>query len=386
LSQGKHILLIEAKDEGHHLVYVNALVEAMKSQGNRVTVSLPERGGTTREKLSSRHCPWLDQIDWIPWTAGLGPSMLPAAAKMKSRCGADEVFFACVDEWASGTLRRAAFGLTPPKALRACISGIYVRPRPIDPDCRPRSLNAWLKRKGWRYLDQRGWFRRVFVLDERLPAHRERHPGKCRVEFMPEPHEMVVAPYPSQNEARQRLGVPPEAVVFLHYGLGTRRKGLHHVLGAWQKLPADCPALLLAAGQLEPEFLEPLEKLQSAGRVHLLNRYIGSEEEQVVMAASDIVLMPYVDHYGSSNVLSKAAAANRMVLASDQGLVGYRVRQYQLGETCVHDDAESLHQAVIRLAASDFAATGQWYTDHLRAFAAWGSPDKLSRLFAKGRE
>jgi glycosyltransferase involved in cell wall biosynthesis len=203
---------------------------------------------------------------------------------------------------------------------------------------------------------------------------------------MPEPDELVVAPYPSQSEARQRLAVPPEAVVFLHYGLGTRRKGLHHVLAAWQKLPADCPAFLLAAGQLEPEFLEPLQKLQSAGRVHLLNRYIGSEEEQLVMAASNIVLMPYVNHYGSSNVLSKAAAANRMVLASDQGLVGYRVRQYQLGEICAHNDAESLHQAVIRLAASDFAATGQGYTDHLRAFAAWGSPDKLSRLFAADRE
>lgn len=357
----------------------------MRSQGHRVTISLPEHDGATREKLLSRGCQWLEQVEWIPWIGGLGPSMLNAAAKIRKQCGADEVFFACIDEWASGTLRRAALGLKPAESLKGLISGIYVRPRPLDPECPPRSLGAWLKRRGWRRFDHEGWFQHILVLDERLPDHPERLRGKSRVAFMPEPNEEASEPYPHQDEARKHLGIPAQAVVFLHYGLGTRRKGLHHVMAAWKGLPADHHILLLVAGQPEAEFVPALQQLQSAGRAVLLNRYIGSEEERLVMAASDVVLMPYVNHYGSSNVLSRASAAGRMVLASDAGLIGYRVRRYQLGELCAHDDSESLRQAILRLAAGQGEATRRHDTGHLKAFAAAGSPDKMAQLFAVER-
>jgi len=382
LSQGKHILLIEAKDEGHHLVYVNALVEAMKNQGHRVTVSLPEQGGATREKLLSHGCRWLEQVEWIPWVGGLGPAMLDAAAEIKEECEANEVFFACIDEWASGTLRRAALGLKPAKSLKGMISGIYVRPRPLDPECPPRGLSSWLKRRGWRQLDQEGWFRHILVLDERLPQHPERTFGTCQIMFMPEPNEEALALFPPQEEARQQLGLPTEAPVFLHYGLGTRRKGLHHVVAAWENLLNDCNAMLLVAGQPEPEFLAPLQKLEDAGRALLLNRYIGSEEERIIMAAADIVLMPYVNHYGSSNVLSRAAAADRMVLASDQGLIGYRVRQYALGVLCRHDDETSLGEAVRKLCQEDQKKLRARHSTNLSRYAASGKMENLARLFA----
>jgi len=354
----------------------------MRSQGHRVTVSLPERGGATREKLLSRGCQWLEQVEWLPWIGGLGPSMLNAAAEMRRKCVADEVFFACIDEWASGTLRRAALGLRPAKSLKGRISGIYVRPRPLDPEYQPRGVSAWLKRKGWWQLDKQGWFQQIIVLDERLPDHPRRARGKCQVSFMPEPSGKTSESRPSQNEARKQLGIPTHAVVFLHYGLGTRRKGLHHVLAAWKKLPAKQHALLLVAGEPEPEFLEPIRQLQATGQAVLLDRYIGSEEERLVMAASDVVLMPYVNHYGSSNVLSRAAAAGRMVLASDQGLIGYRVRRYKMGELCAHDDAESLRQAVVRLMVSNPEHVQSKYADALKIFTASMSSDRIKLLFA----
>jgi glycosyltransferase involved in cell wall biosynthesis len=382
LSQRKHILLIEAKDEGHHLVYVNALVEAMKSQGHRVTVSLPERGGSTREKLLSRGCRWLDQVDWIPWTVGLGTPMLDAAAGIKQECAADEVFFACIDEWASGALRRAALGLSPDKSLKGKISGIYVRPRPLDPDCKPRALNGWLKRRGWRTLDRQGWLRRILVLDERLPGHPLRKQGGCRVDFMPEPIDEFEVTYPTRNDARSRLGIPEHAPVFLHYGLGTKRKGLHHVLEAWHMLSPSCPAFLLVAGEPNAEFLHPLKKIEANGRALLLDRYIGNDEEKLVMAAADVLLLPYVNHYGSSNVLSRAAAAGRLVLASDQGLIGYRVRRYALGELCAHDDAGSLRDAILRLSTVALSSLLEERAAQLRSFSRFGSLDKIAMLFA----
>lgn len=368
--------------EGHHLVYVNALVDAIKSQGHRVTVSLPQNNGATREKLLSHGCRWVDRIEWVPWTGGLGPSMLDASSKIKDACGADEVFFACVDEWASGTLRRAALGLKPAASLRGLLSGIYVRPRPLDPECHPRSLGSWLKQRGWRRLDRDGWFRRIFVLDERLPAQQAKARGKCLVSFMPEPTMEISMPFPSQAEARQQLRIPKKAFVFLHYGLGTRRKGLHHTIEAWRQLPAGQQVLLLMAGQADAEFSAALQELRNAGKAVLLDRYIGKEEEQLVMSASDVVLLPYVNHYGSSNVLNRAAAAGRMVLASDQGLVGYRVRRYGLGALCQHDDAESLRQAVTQLVASDRAAIHDKNSANLKTFTELMSPNKIADLFA----
>ena len=308
--------------------------------------------------------------------------MLNTAAAMRKECGADEVFFACIDEWASGALRRAALGWTPAKSLKGKISGIYVRPRPLDPECRPRGPSGWLKRRGWQRLDQKGWFHHVLVLDERLPEHSGRVRGKCRVSFMPEPTAGVSRPQPQQDEARQQLGIPAQATVFLHYGLGTRRKGLHHVLEAWRNFPAGHHALLVVAGKAEPEFLPPLRQLQAAGRAVHLDRYIGGQEERLVMSASDVVLLPYVNHYGSSNVLNTAAIGGRMVLASDQGLVGYRVRRHGLGKLCCHDDAQSLAQAVTQLAALGREKLHGEHADNLKKFAALMSSDKLDKLFA----
>jgi hypothetical protein len=41
--------------------------------------------------------------------------------------------------------------------------------------------------------------------------------------------------------------------------------------------------------------------------------------------------LPYVKHFGSSGVLARAAAAGKMIIASDEGLVARRVRDHGLG-------------------------------------------------------
>ena len=55
------------------------------------------------------------------------------------------------------------------------------------------------------------------------------------------------------------------------------------------------------------------------------------EEEELCFAAADIVLLPYCGHFGSSAVLSRAAASGKAVIVSDDGLLGRRVRDHRLG-------------------------------------------------------
>jgi glycosyltransferase involved in cell wall biosynthesis len=381
-----HLLWIEAREDGHHLMFVQALGDALLQAGCRITFALP-RSDRARSRLADLGCVWLQDVDWVPWTAGEGAPMVPAANHWLARTGADEVFWNCIDEWVSPWLRRAAWGRRPPADLRGRMSGVYVRPRPLDPECQGRDgWNGWWKRRGWRALDREGWFRHVYVLDERLPQHPARFQGSARIRFLPEPNQGTLlpsssGPAPGPAAARAALGIPAGARVFLQFGLGTRRKGTHLVLEAWRGLDPRNSAFLLCAGEAAPEFGPELASLEAAGRARVWNRYVTAREADLCFAAADIVLMPYVDHYGSSNVLSRAAAAGRPVLASDQGLVGFRVRHHGLGELCAHNDASSLCEAVARLAARDPASLDR-YGPALRAYAGLGSSEGLRRALA----
>lgn len=350
--------------------------ESILANGHKLTLAMP-KSLTSRERLIEAGCGWLPHVEWIDWKAGKETAILTQASELLARMRADTVFFACLDEIASAILRRAALGWRPPTNLRRKLSGLYVRPKPLDPDCQIAGPNALLKRLGWNALDRGGWFDRVFVLDERLPAHPQRKQSNAKLRFMPEPCDWPRHPAMTRSEARRSLGIPEEAVVFLQYGLGTRRKGLHHVISAWKALPADSRAFLIVAGYTEPVFHRDLEVLQEAKRAKLLLRYITRAEEATVFIAADIILLAYVNHYGSSNVLSRAAAAGRMVLASDRGLIGYRVSRYQLGVLCAHDDPESLRCAVVRLASCGIEENSRVFTEHLKAFAGLSAQDKI---------
>lgn len=369
----KHILLIEAESEGHHPLFAAAMANALRAQGHQLTLAMPKTE-TSREKLKDAGFKGLSNIDWIDWRQGGGISMLAEVSRLTAALNVDIAFFNCFDQVASELLRRAAWGWRPEGNLHGKISGLYIRPRPLDPDCK-RSWwpNSFMKRLGWRSLDKEGWFKTIFVLDERLPSHSRRVGGVSEVRFLPEPNSKKLMQPMSAQEARRKLAIPEEAKVFLHYGIGSRRKGLHHIIRAWQELPIhECP-YLLSAGRLEREFKVAMQMLASEGRAKVLDYYLTQEEEHRVFAAADIVLLPYVNHYGSSNVLSRAAANGRMVLASDHGLLGYRVREYGLGKTYRHNDYKSFLNALLQLSTVKRETIAMLYTASLNAYSEAGS-------------
>jgi glycosyltransferase involved in cell wall biosynthesis len=341
----KHILLIEAQNQGHHPAFISVLGDMMLSQGYLFTLAMPKNENSLNNLLSVG-CHWLNKVEWVDWTAGEGWPMLDAASRLLRELKADEVFFACFDEVASALLRRAAMGFRPPKNLRGRISGLYIRPRPIDRSCRINGINSLVKRWGWRMLDRGDWLRNILVLDEKVAERPRKLLGHTKVRFLPEPNYLCDYSTISRPKARSELGIPEGAIVFLHYGLGTRRKGLHQIISVWKALPADGLAFLLVAGRVDDEFVEDLEALERSGKARLLLRYVNHEDEAAIFAAADIVLVAYVNHYGSSNLLSRAAAAGRPVLASDQGLVGFRVTDNKLGRTFKHNDIISLNKEI----------------------------------------
>jgi glycosyltransferase involved in cell wall biosynthesis len=90
-------------------------------------------------------------------------------------------------------------------------------------------------------------------------------------------------------------------------------------------------------------------------------------EEKNCFAASDVVLLPYLNHFGTSGVLSRAMAAGKPVIVSDEQLLGRLTREQGLGLLFPSGDAgmlcKKIQQAVAFApdAAANFSAAARTY-------------------------
>jgi glycosyltransferase involved in cell wall biosynthesis len=120
-----------------------------------------------------------------------------------------------------------------------------------------------------------------------------------------------------------------------------------------EKLVSDPRIFLLCAGTMNHDrtLLKRIDILEKRGSAKMINRYISEEEERFSFCSADVVLLPYVHHYGSSGVLSRATAAGKMVIASDEGLLAKRIREHHLGflfqTENIHELQQRMNEAVL---------------------------------------
>jgi glycosyltransferase involved in cell wall biosynthesis len=369
------LLLYEPRTEGHHLAWLRLITEDLCSAGYRLTVAADLRPAT-EAKLRDHLGNFYDAVTWFNAYDANGRRHLGGNAESVAYCleqsGAENVFLCTLDEIASACWRRAAFGFLPPASLRGRMGGIYHRPRFM---AAPRwSPNRLMKESGFRRLLRQGWLRQMVFLDEFLVRDcQAEYPGHP-IFFLPDP--CLDMGGGEAADARRQLEVPLDRRVFLCYGTGARRKGLHLVVEAFLKLPSDAPAFLLCVGRqtLDQRTAAGLKQLEAKGRARLINRYVSMAEEKLCFAACDLVLLPYVGHFGISAVLSQAMAANKPVIASDEQLLGRLVREHQPGLLFRSGDATALRQAIqngLAASAEDWSrwrtAARNYATQHSRA-------------------
>ena len=326
----RSLLIFEPRLGGHHLTWLRYVTEDCLAAGFRLSLAVDLRPGQ-REKIVGHLAELMDQVTlYSAYDAEggyQGGSKTRALELLFQESGAEQVLLTNFDEVASSWLRKAACGLYPPACLKGRMHGVYFRPRfVVNPRWPPGN---WLKALGFTRLRQQGWFASLLLLDEYLcPRVAAAYPG-TRIHFLPDPWSGNFDR--DQAQARQQLGIPAERFVFLQYGIGTRRKGLHLVIEAMAG-PGVRQGFLLCAGTIEdPALSLGAAGLAARGRAQVLNRYLTPEEEELCFAAADMVLIPYLGHFGSSAVLSRAAAAGKPVIASAEGLIARRVRDHGLG-------------------------------------------------------
>jgi glycosyltransferase involved in cell wall biosynthesis len=364
-----HLLVFEPRLEGHHLSWLRYVAEDFLSAGYRITIALDRRevvADLYREHMNGllRSVSTISVYDDDKrFKAG---SRLASLAACLNQSHADHAFVNNLDDIASSMLRRASVGCYPPTVLKGKISGVYFRPRFLANAKWPPG--NFIKNVGFHRLMRRDWFHRICLMDEYLY---QKHVGRW-------PHALLFLPDPwsgaftaDKAAARRELGIDTGKFVLLHYGIGTRRKGLHLILRAMQTDSVAARWHLLCAGRIadDAEISRGLHRLADQGRATVLNRYVSKAEEQLCFAGSDVVLLPYVRHFGSSGVLALAAAAGKMVVASDEGLVARRVQERGLGLCFPSGSTDGLREA-LRKAEATLAADPNAFCEAAGRFAA----------------
>ncbi|MBC8449084.1 MAG: oligosaccharide flippase family protein [Chloroflexi bacterium] len=120
---------------------------------------------------------------------------------------------------------------------------------------------------------------------------------RCRGPVVVIPHGNYVTWYAnecSRQAARQRLGLPPDAFVYLSLGQVRPYKGVEELLQAFADLAGQELVLLIAGRAQPPEYGQQVRALAAGDRrVRLHLDYVPDDEVQVFMNGADVAVLPY---------------------------------------------------------------------------------------------
>jgi beta-1,4-mannosyltransferase len=181
-----------------------------------------------------------------------------------------------------------------------------------NPDLRPEVRTRW----------GRVYLRELTRLSSGLIFLSARHLGRLR----PSGRPAAVIPQPSyrgcygearrQEEARRRLGLRADQKVLGFFGSVRPYKGLGALLRAFHDI-GDPDVRLLVAGTFDERCAELAVEARRNPRIVLLDRHVPRDEVAFVLAALDVLVLPYRE-LGNSAVAMLALSYDRPLLASSR--------------------------------------------------------------------
>lgn len=160
---------------------------------------------------------------------------------------------------------------------------------------------------------------------------------------------------PSRQAARQRLGLPPEAMVFLSFGMIRGYKGLTELIDAFHASSRPQDRLVIAGAAFDRRARQEVHAAQAGSdRVILHARHIENELVPVYYAAADVAVCPFRKVLNSSSVIV-AMSFGLPLVAPEMGCIPHVVPR---GAAEFYDASQhgGLRQALERIREADLAA------------------------------
>jgi glycosyltransferase involved in cell wall biosynthesis len=221
---------------------------------------------------------------------------------------------------------------------------------PFRAECEDGSTpQARMKRaaRGWRKGMQVNWMLRnpnvetiFFINDhEGVRQYNERF-GK-RFAHLPDPIDVNVTVRMSVPELKHYYQVPADKRVFLIYGHLSPRKNVPNIVAAFGHLTREerSKICLLVCGEPEAAYEKTLLETVRGGEkdypeVTFVKKYefFGPQPTHEVCALADVILIPYINFFSSSNVIGLASKYNKPLIAPTLGVMSELVGRYGLGQ------------------------------------------------------
>lgn len=119
----------------------------------------------------------------------------------------------------------------------------------------------------------------------------------------------------SRSQAREHLGVPCDALVFLYFGYVKPYKGVEELIEAFRTIENSRAILLVVGKPLDDVIRAEIDARASTDpRIHTRLGYISDDEIQIYFRAADVVVFPF-RHTQTSGSLMLAMGFDRPVIA-----------------------------------------------------------------------
>ena len=190
----------------------------------------------------------------------------------------------------------------------------------------------------------------VYILNDKSAAsYFTRLYKTSKFHYLPDPFNTIEY---KGNNLRDKYGISPMDLVYLHFGTMTCRKGTMEILGAIEKLTAAEAnnKVFIFAGlvldDIRDIFYKKIDDIQSKCRILLIDKFCSVEELTDLCETTDYILCPYKATNLSSGVLGYAAYFQKMVIGPKSGLIGKLIRRYNLGVTIPKIEVNELYEAI----------------------------------------
>ena len=364
------LLILGAEAASHHMLHVRLIAEAALARGWDVALATTPRslvhpgGRSVADRLGMRMPIYL-----MPEVGGDRPGHQPlrnleeqreqlarfreAALEARAEFAPDLVYFVDLDSVAQAVAK------TPDPFSGLQWAGMLIR-LPFHHEAvgvrNPELAPDW-EAPLFQGLLRRGDMHSLCTIDESLDefARREGVDPDGKLGWVPDTCDLVELP--PREEARRRLGIPPDRAVLLIHGELTPRKNVHTALEAVASSFALGNVGVLLSGRQSIEVGEDLrsraaQTLVREGRLWQMNRFLVGAEQEDAFAAADIAWLAYRDFFGMSAVLVQAGRAALPVVACKDGLIGWLTARHELGPAIDSSNPREAAAALLRLVAS----------------------------------